>query len=164
MPVVHDGQILDGRAAQSAGIDCPLTAYEGDDPYAVSLNLRRRHLDETQRAVVAAKLENLKHGQRADLRDANLHLFDQAPVAPVSRAAAAQLLNVSERSVASARKVVDEGAPELVVAVERGKVSVSAAADVAPARATATRSSALRGVSADSQGNGSRPVSSANTL
>jgi N6-adenosine-specific RNA methylase IME4 len=41
------------------------------------------------------------------------------------------MLNVSERTVATAAKVLKEGAPELVTAVEHGRVSVSAAAAIA---------------------------------
>jgi hypothetical protein len=48
-----------------------------------------------------------------------------------SRADAAKLLNVSERSVNTAKKVSREGSPELIDAVQQGKVSVSAAADIA---------------------------------
>lgn len=40
-------------------------------------------------------------------------------------------MNVSERSVKAAKVVEREAVPELVTAVERGMVSVSAAADVA---------------------------------
>jgi len=123
--VLFEGQIIDGRnryrACSAAGIEPTFAAYTGDDPIAfvVSLNLRRRHLDESQRAMVAAKLATLKDGQRSDLVEG----------LPIGRAS--ELLNVGERSVARAREVQDHGVPELVHAVEQGSVSVSAAADVA---------------------------------
>jgi hypothetical protein len=71
--------------------------------------------------MVAAKLATLKDGQH------QVGKFADVP----TQAAAAGLLNVSERSVRSAREVQDHGAPELVHAVERGKVSVSAGAVIA---------------------------------
>ena len=122
--VVHEGRILDGRnryrACEAAGVEPTFTVYQGDDPiaYVISLNLRRRHLDESQRAMVAAKLATLRDGQRADLVEG----------LPIGRAS--DLLNVGDRTVARAREVQEHGAPELVRAVERGEVSVSAAADV----------------------------------
>ena len=134
--VLFEGQILDGRnryrAARLAGVDCPISFYDGDDPvaYVISLNLRRRHLDESQRAMIAARLANLAHGgdrTKSPIGD----LLVDAPIAPVSQADAAELLNVGKRSVERAREVLDEGAPELVSAVERGVASVSTAADVA---------------------------------
>lgn len=74
--------------------------------------------------MVAAKIANLPHGGD--------RVSEQAASLPVAtQAHAAELLNVSERSVRSARRVVEEGAPELIEAVQRGQVSVSAAADVA---------------------------------
>jgi N6-adenosine-specific RNA methylase IME4 len=122
----YQGQILDGRnrwrACEAGQISHrPMREYEGDDPVAfvVSLNLHRRHLDESQRAMVAGKLATLSDGQRADLVEG----------LPIGRAA--ELLNVGERTVARAREVQQRGAPELVDAVESGMVSVSAAADVA---------------------------------
>jgi hypothetical protein len=127
--VLLDGAILDGRnryrACLIAGTQPRTVEYFGDDPvsFVVSLNLRRRHLDESQRAIVAAKLANMRQGNFS--KAANL------PVSPVSQSSAADMLNVSERTVRSARTVIDEGAPELVEAVEHGRVSVSAAADVA---------------------------------
>lgn len=127
-PVVFlDGKILDGRnrycAAREAGVDYPFIEYEGDDPlgYVISLNLKRRHLSESQRAMVAKKLETMRQG-RPSGKDANLH---------VSREQASTMLNVSPRSVATAAKVIENGTPELAAAVEEGKVSVSAAAEVA---------------------------------
>jgi N6-adenosine-specific RNA methylase IME4/ParB-like chromosome segregation protein Spo0J len=123
--VVYEGRILDGRnryrACGAAGVEPTFTVYQGDDPvaYVVSLNLRRRHLSESQRAMVAAKLATLRDGQRADL----------VKGVPIGRASA--LLKVSERSIARAREVMSCGAAELVQAVEHGRVSVSAAADIA---------------------------------
>jgi hypothetical protein len=62
--------------------------------------------------MVAAKLANLRDGQRADQA--------AAIEAPVTQPIAAEMLSVSRRSVQYAREVLDEGAPELVAAVERG--------------------------------------------
>jgi hypothetical protein len=124
-----EGQVLDGRnrylAARAAGLrfeDIPVTEFTGDDPaaYVVSRNLHRRHLDPSQRAMAAARIETAKQGRPG--KDANLQ---------VSRAEAAALLNVSERTVASAAVVLDHGVPELAAAVDRGAVVVSLAAEIA---------------------------------
>lgn len=127
---VFEGQILDGRnryrAADLAGVDCPIRAYAGDDPvsFVISLNLKRRHLNESQRGMVAAKLATMQQGSRTDIKHrANLH--------EVSAAKAGEMLSVSERTVKTAKSVQEKGAPELVSAVETGKISVSAAADIA---------------------------------
>ena len=147
--ILFEGAILDGRnryrASQAAGVDCPMTEYRGDDAaaFVVSLNIHRRHLTESQRAMAAAKLANLANGQRADrvsASSANLHscepslpAFEPAPsrAAPVSQGEAAKLLNVSQRTVATAKKVQDAAPQEVVSAVEAGHISVSLAAQVA---------------------------------
>jgi N6-adenosine-specific RNA methylase IME4 len=125
--VVYEDKILDGRnryrACAVAGVEPTFTAYTGDDPvsYVVSLNLHRRHLNESQRAMVAAKLATMKQGARTDL----------SPIGEMSQARAAELLNVGKRSVERAAEVRDHGVPELAHAVEQGAVSVSSAADIA---------------------------------
>jgi N6-adenosine-specific RNA methylase IME4 len=101
--------------------------------YVVSKNLRRRHLDESQRAMVATKLATLRDGQRSDLVQG----------LPIGRAS--QLLSVGERSIARAREVQERGVPELQQAVERGRVSVSAAADIATAPIEQQREIVARG-------------------
>jgi hypothetical protein len=51
----------------------------------------RRHLNESQRAVIAARLANMRQGERTDLQpSANLQ--------NVSQSTAAKLLNVSPQS------------------------------------------------------------------
>lgn len=123
---LYEGQILDGRnryrAAVAMGVDCPVQEYTGQDAtaFVVSLNLHRRHMSESQRSVVAAKLATLEKG-------VNQHTQICAP----SQATAAEMLNVSPRSVTTANQVVEHGSDELIHAVESGSVSVSAAANVA---------------------------------
>jgi ParB-like chromosome segregation protein Spo0J len=136
--VMFEDKILDGRnryrACEAAGIEPTFTVYQGDDPvsYVISLNLRRRHLDESQRAMVATKLATLKLGD-------NQH----SEGLPIGRSS--ELLNVGERTVARAREVQEHGTPELVHAVEQGVVSVSAAADVATLSVQEQREIVARG-------------------
>lgn len=125
---LFEGKILDGRnryrACAEAGIEPRFEQFCGDDPlaYTLSMNLQRRHLNESQRAMIAAKVATMLHGgDRRSEQAASLHL--------VSRASAASMLNVSPRSVASAAQVIDHGAPELVAAVEKGEIAVSTAAE-----------------------------------
>lgn len=125
--VLFEGQVLDGRnrlrACELAGVEPLFTKVESiGDPHAfvVTMNLRRRHLTESQRAMIAAKIATLSKGT-------NQHASIEAP----SQSAAAEMLNVGRASVQRAREVVDHGTPELVSAVEHGEVKVAAAAEVA---------------------------------
>jgi len=124
-----EGKILDGvnryRACLETGIDPLLKDYEGTDPlgFVISMNLRRRHLKESQRAMVAAKIATMSQGARTDL----------SPIDETSQENAAALLNVGKRSVERAAKVLNRGTPDLVEKVERGEVSVSVSAAAAVA-------------------------------
>jgi hypothetical protein len=71
--------------------------------------------------MVAAKLATLEHGGDRS----------KPPIGGLKQEDAAALLNVGERSVERAKTVQREGVPEIVQAVERGDVSVSAAAQFA---------------------------------
>jgi ParB-like chromosome segregation protein Spo0J len=116
--------VVDGRhryrACLQAGVEPQFVVVpDGTDLNAlvISLNLRRRHLDESQRAMVAARLANLPLGS-------NQHAQICAP----SQDSAAEMLNVSRRTVQHARAVLEHGAPELATAVDTGVIAVSSAA------------------------------------
>jgi ParB-like chromosome segregation protein Spo0J len=124
--VLHEGKILDGRnryaACIAADVEPAIIEYDGTDPlgYVISLNIHRRHLDTSQRAMVAARIAKLKVGD-------NQHVGNPTP----SQGEAADIMNVHRESVNLARKVIDQGTPELVDAVDKGEVTVSAGAQVA---------------------------------
>ncbi len=127
--MLHEGMILDGRnrarACDAAKIACRfsnLPASQDALRYVIDKNLMRRHLNESQRAFVAAKIANMGQGRPAAEKPANLR---------VKQADAAKLLNVSERSVQSANVVRERGTPDLQRAVETGKIAVSEAAKAA---------------------------------
>lgn len=125
------GKIIDGRhrlrACTELGIEPSIADLdEHHDPiaYVISHNLHRRHLTTSQRAMVAANVAKLKHGDvKTQKSDGSIDLSTQQE--------AASLLNVSVPSVKRAKKVKDKGTPELAEMVSSGKVSVDAASKVA---------------------------------
>lgn len=128
-----DGRIIDGRNRHRACVELEIApqfeVWNGNGSlvaFVVSLNLHRRHLSESQRQIVAAKIANMPNGgDRVSDQSANLHSGH------LTAQEASELLNVSRRGMFSAKQVLAQGAPELVAAVERGEVAVSTAADVA---------------------------------
>jgi hypothetical protein len=127
---LFEGMILDGlnryRVCLHTGVEPRFVVYPGDDPlgFAIASNDQRRHLDASQRAMVAARLANLPKGVRSDRADLDAHQC----ASTVTQASAAEQMNVSRRSVQHARQVQEHAAPELVVAVDQGRMPVKTAA------------------------------------
>lgn len=127
------------RAAAHLTHDFTLGGVIGADAlqYVIDKNLHRRHLDETQRAMVASRLANLGHGGKragkGEPEQAANWPVEPAPAeaAPVTQAQAAEMLNISERAVRRAKVVVEHGAPELVAKADAGAIAVSVAAELA---------------------------------
>lgn len=117
-----DGMILDGRnryaACLFAKVEPVFERYAGDDPlnFVLSLNLHRRHLTDSQRALVAAQIVDWETG-------VNQHT---AGPANLQTREAARRLSISERAVAAAKRIHEHGAAELVEAIRDGRVSVHA--------------------------------------
>ena len=137
--------IIDGRnryrACRELGIKPAFDWWSGDDPtgYVVSKNLHRRHLNESQRAMIAARMANAPQGARTDLASIDARLTDGR---------AAKLLNISEPTVERAKAVLRQGTPELIAAVDAGKLAVSAA--VQQIAASETRNN-IRAIASDSR-------------
>jgi ParB-like chromosome segregation protein Spo0J len=133
--VLYKGQILDGRNRYKAAIelnmldDLPISEIDEDyqfDPYqwVISRNLHRRHLNESQRALVAAKLAKLRIGEIGNGRV-------EVQICTPTLQQAAEQLDVGRTTVAHAKTVLANGSQELIEAVEQGKVAVSKAAKIA---------------------------------
>lgn len=125
-PIVMQGDVLlDGRnrmaACELAGVEPLRVQYAGEDARAfiISSNLHRRHLSESQRAMIAARMANMRQGERTDLEpSANSH--------DVSLQESADLLNVGRHTVADA-KMIEREAPDLAERVMAGELTVHAA-------------------------------------
>ena len=126
--MTYESKILDGRGRYNACVELAKEGretnfktqpYTGPDPrrYVVSANVKRRHLNESQRALIAAQLATFTHGGDRT---------GKASIDALTQQEAAVLLNVSEPSVERASKVIKNGVPALVEAVKSGKLRVSA--------------------------------------
>lgn len=126
--VLCGGKILDGRNRYRACVEAGLEPRFVDLPdgenelrYVIDHNLRRRHLTDDQRRMVAARLAKLGRGRPSEIyQDDN-----------ISRSDAAALLAVDIQGVDRAKKVVAKGVEELQKAVDDGELSVNAASQIA---------------------------------
>jgi hypothetical protein len=145
---LYEGKILDGRNRYRACVElnvaprvetwCPSNKDDSAVAYVVSKNLKRRHSNESQRAMIAARLIPHFEKAAADRRRATQNNNSAKAVGAnlpqqekgKARDKAAEVVNTSSRSVESARSVLANGSPELIKAVDNGNISVSAAAEL----------------------------------
>lgn len=116
--LTSDGKILDGRnryrACLAAGQEPIYEVYNGDGTredlvgFVISRNYHRRHMNESQRAMVAARM--VREGVTLQL--------------------ASTQLSVSRESVRKASAVIEAADPKVVSMVDRGKASVHRAHQV----------------------------------
>jgi len=140
--ILLDGKILDGRNRYRACLDAvvkPATvSYSGPMKpldYVISVNLKRRHLDEGQRSMIGFKVTEI-FAEAERVRQLTNQLQNQTkrvdPPNPKRHVeAAAKVMNVSAVGIERARAVYKTGSPDLVGRVNRGEVAVSVAAKVA---------------------------------
>lgn len=144
---LYEGKILDGRnrykACQELNQHFSFLEYKGDEPiqFAISLNMKRRHLTSAQKAALAVKIEPIfaaeakkrqqaaggDHSKKADkaVKEKIPEPLKNEPKKPKeqSRQQAAKALDTNERYVSQAKKIEKES-PETFELLLEGKVSM----------------------------------------
>ena len=135
--VMHDRELLDGRnrlaACKIAGVVPSFVEYEGDSPvsFVISVNIKRRQLDASQRACVAVEIEPMfaveamkrKAENGGDRKSQVVNLpppIDKAK----ARDQAADVVGVSP-SMVSLAKAIKAKNPEAFERVKLGEVTVN---------------------------------------
>jgi hypothetical protein len=143
--LIYEHQVLDGRhrlrACEQLGLAPRTETYEGDEPAAhvLSLNLRRRHLSSSQRAMIATDfLPHLEREARARMAQAGASAAPgrpsikgvqaSTPFEPGGRAAdkAAAQVGVSPSLVYQAKRIAQQ-MPEAAEEIRAGVSTITQA-------------------------------------
>ena len=145
-----NGSIIDGRnryrACLAAGVKPDFYTFDGTDaellPYVLSLNLHRRHLNPTQLGFVGAEVEEYyaiearkrqAHGMTAPGATLRAHVPEASGDNSEKRRArnqAAEAIGTSARTIANAKKLKREAAPEIVSACIDGTLRARDAVEI----------------------------------
>ncbi len=149
---VLDGKILDGRrrymACKIAGVKPRIEEVKTDDPvaYVLSLNLHRRHLTVSQASMCAGRADKLKEKLAEEAKERKRESGKQARAkqlggvvpncappqdAGKTREKLAETFGVSHGSVGRAVRVLKDAVPEVIKAVDDGKLTVAKANSIA---------------------------------
>jgi protein gp37 len=139
--VVFGGKILDGRhrfrACMELEIEPWFKEYDGPDSpldYVWSANIRRRHLSPSQLAMVVERRTNLIKGSNQFSARTIEGVAEDGEISPSKSVTdLAKEAGIDMSTIKHAKQVRRNGSPELIKAVESGKVAVSAAAKVVKA-------------------------------
>lgn len=135
--ILYEGKILDGRnryrACKELGLDVKTEEYKGEKPleFVISLNLKRRHLTQSQSGCIANDIlplleEEARKRQLSTLKNTSV-VLENLPKREEpfhSSKEAGKLFNVSEKYVREAKKL-KETSPELFEEVRMGHKNFS---------------------------------------
>ena len=145
----YEGKILDGRnryqACKIAKVDPRIDEYTGDDPLGLiaSLNDHRRHDEPSERAMVGARMANLKQGQMGNGRvESSMEL--STPIITIERAA--ELSGSTPANIKRAKPIVQSGIQELQDMVDRSEISIRAGSEVAKLPEDEQREAVSKGI------------------
>src|SRR6266567_5982900 len=134
----YQGKIIDGRnrykACMQLGIEPQFREWKGDDAgllsFILSLNLQRRHLSSSQKAILAAEIETYLATQAKKNMSQGGKGLEKIPSPIHAARQAAALVGTNAHYVTDAKRVMGQ-APEIVDAVRRGIISIPDAVVVA---------------------------------
>lgn len=127
-----DGLLLDGRcrwdACERVGIEPRTVVYDGDDPigFVASKNRHRRHLSKSQMAMIVARLATLHNGSNQYQKVGS---FGEATHVNKTRTDLAKQSGLSESTIGFAKRVLNQGAPNIIAMVDGGQVRSTVAAE-----------------------------------
>jgi hypothetical protein len=100
--------------------------------YILSRNLARRHMNESQRAILGARLLPMFAEEAQKRKVTGKQVVANLPDGQKGRARehVAALLNVSDRLIQDAKTLLENNSPELIQRVERGENTVSAVLEI----------------------------------
>ncbi|KKK99007.1 hypothetical protein LCGC14_2637040, partial [marine sediment metagenome] len=134
--VTYEDKILDGRnrfrACKEIGVEPKLEEYKGTKPleFVISLNLKRRHLTQSQAGVIALDVLPMMEEEAEKRRRESISQYrktgETVEKLPPSKSAvkAGELFNVSEKYVREAKKL-KKTSPELLEEVRMGHKNFS---------------------------------------
>ncbi len=131
---LYEGKILDGcsryRGCKEAGVKPRFEQVNPDDPiaYVAAMNLSRRHLDASDKAMHGAKIK-AAYEKEAAKRQKSGGLVSRDTKGS-SAELAAKAVGSSTASVNRASAILDRGSPELVEAVKDHTITVNDAAKI----------------------------------
>lgn len=125
--IIYEGKIIDGRnrynACKELNINCPIKQYEGDNPlqYVMSTNLKRRHLTDSQKAIVGRryKIYFAKFAKERQLKGTLANQFDKGKASDK----AGEIVGVSGRYVDIAEEVLTLK-PEMEEKIMSGEIKL----------------------------------------
>jgi len=131
--LLYEGKILDGRnrynASQAVGVEIKTREYTGTNPlqYVMSTNLKRRHLTDSQKAIVGRRyVKYYSILARKRQRDLNKpELMELVPQADKGKARdkAGEVVGVSGRYIDIAEEVISKR-PEMEEKIMRGEIKL----------------------------------------
>lgn len=132
---MYEDQILDGRnrykACEELDLEPQYRHYTGESPasFVVSLNLARRHLNQSQLAIISVKMLPILEKEARSRAEATQFgstatAYVQSPSKGTAAKEAADLTGASERYVYDAKKIMSE-APEEIEKIESGEKTIT---------------------------------------